>query len=166
MVIRTLFCSLAILAASGCATVERLFTEPRVEAGADPLAQLQSLNEFALAQAGEGLCTEHVAAATDLVARLDGYDSLPIYSCPRRARAQGVCHVALLVTAPDGARWVLDNGSVADDALGVSHVASFADYAERLGNVYWIGLAPDWDDIRAAVPDFPREPSDTVFALR
>jgi hypothetical protein len=148
---RLLLCLLALPALPGCASLDRL-SSPR--AGAEPEAVLEALNDSVIGHIGEGAaCTEHADAAAAAVADLPGYDSLPVYSCPASARAKGVCHVSLLVTAPDGVRYVLDNGSVIDDAVGPSHVARFEAFSERVDGLYWIGLSPDLGQVLAAAPD-------------
>ena len=148
---RVLLCLVALSALPGCATLDRL-TGPR--AAVEPEPVLEAVNDSVIGKLGEGvLCTAHVDAAAVAVSQLPGYDSIPVYSCPKSARAQGVCHVSLLVTAPDGVRYVLDNGSVIDDAVGLSHVARFEDYSERVDGVYWIGLAPDMGQVLAVAPD-------------
>ncbi|MBI2383307.1 MAG: hypothetical protein HYV18_04470 [Gammaproteobacteria bacterium] len=94
-------------------------------------------------------CEEHAAEVVRQLASYRDYRAERVYSCPRYVQAGDSCHVSVLVAAPDGARYVLDNGAVLANELG-SHTGRFESFAQAVGR-YWIGIAPSQTEISTAL---------------
>lgn len=90
---------------------------------------------------GAGTCLAYVEAFRRQMTRLKGYRTERVYTCPESS-PDGECHVSLAVTSPEGERYVVDNGAVVRDTIGVSGVASFAAFEEAVDGVMWVGKPP------------------------
>jgi hypothetical protein len=128
------------------------------------LGMLEAVNDKVRRKLGPVIaCQDHVREAKRELARHRGIKTESLYSCPPATRASGECHVSLLVTTPEKEQFVLDNGVVVSDAMGVDGVASYALFTRAVDGVTWRGRQPTVPQIRKAIPGF--EPA-TVVASR
>jgi hypothetical protein len=182
----------AIVSLSGCAALDR--HEQRVEQrqlawtgpGAGPCAFggvteaadahcallnfgtegiLQAVNEKVGQRIGpDASCTMHAAAVQRELRRHRALSTTPVYTCPLASRADGACHVSVLVTDDDGEHYVVDNGAVVHGSIGAQGVAAYDDFRRAVDDVMWIGETPTVEQIAQAIPGF--EPKLQYFAAR
>lgn len=94
-------------------------------------------------------CADHVERVRTELARHANMKSERIYSCPLQSRARNECHVSVLVTLADGDRWVLDNGTVVSETVGLEGVATFDIFERQVEGAFWVGFPPSANDLAA-----------------
>lgn len=87
-------------------------------------------------------CEAHSEQVLSAISDMPHFHAQPIYSCPDEQMTQaGICHISVLVTAPDQSQWVLDNGTVLrDKTIAVAAVAELDNFLWALGDKpHWVG---------------------------